>query len=843
MVGFTSVFIQAADQKNSSATGIYAEDRIKDETPACDRKSITEKWVDRALLTGSVTAAPAGRNILWYQQPAEIWEEALPLGNGRLGVMVFGGVADERLQLNEDSLWDGYPSDATNTNALQALPEVRRLIFEDQNLEAKQLGAKKMQGTKSILPYQSLGELFIETSHLKGVSDYQRTLNLETAVATVCYRKNGINYDREVFSSAPAGVIVVRLHADKAGSINLKMTLKREKDASCSAVEGDAQAIQLTGQVDRKDKEGIQRGLLFGARVKALAEGGSVTNTNGILTIDKADVVTLLIAGATSYPGMKKIAELLAQDISGKNYLPTNEGFPVPNEICAERIAKASNISYEQLKADHIRDHQSYFNRVALSLGTPDPEAEKLPTNERLKRLKTKGVSDPGFIALYFQFGRYLLIGSSRPGGLPANLQGLWAWQMQPPWNADFHANINVQMNYWPAEITQLAECHLPLFDLIDLMMKPGAQVAKVHYGTRGWAANFKTDPWGLVSSPGLGMDAIWPVGGIWLTRHAWEHYEFSGDKEFLEKGAWPQMKGAARFLMDYLVEAPDGSPVAGKLVTNPSSSPENYFMVGPNKKCDYTYGATMDLMIAREILTNCIKASNILKTDEEFRKECEKTLARLAPIQISPATGQIMEWIKDYKEREPHHRHTSHLYGLYPSNMITPATPELFEAARKSLIRRGDGGTGWGVAWKINMWARLRDGDHAALLLNNLVTFQTYPNLFDRHPPFQIDGNFGGTAGIAEMLLQSHIEDKKGVYEIHLLPALPSAWAEGSVSGLRARGGVTVDLDWKDGKLVEAQILSSLGGPLHLRLGDKCASFEMKPGQSIKVDSSLAKQ
>ncbi len=790
-------------------------------TPALERSNINAGWEDRATLSGESAAAPSGRHTLWYRQPAKVWEEALPLGNGRLGAMVFGGVTDERLQLNEDSLWDGYPLDTSNPDALKALPQVRKLLFEGKNKEAEALAGGNMMGRPAgVRPYQSLGEVLMETPAGAPVSAYRRTLDLTTAVATVAYTQNGTAFTREIFASAPAGAIVSRFTASKPKSINFRLTLKRQKDAKCLAHPTANNAILLRGQIDCKDAKGEQRGLRFAAQVMAVTTGGTVTNTDGILTVSDADSVTLLIAGATSYRGGD------------------------PEQLCATSLtnasaAKSAPAAYEALKAASIADYQKLAGRVAIDLGSAGADVDALPTNERLGRIK-QGQTDAGLVATYFQYGRYLLICSSRPGGLPANLQGIWAWQMNPPWNADFHTNINIQMNYWPAEIANLSECHLPLFDLMDGLVKPGGRVADVNYGARGWVVHHLTDPWGF-AAPADGLQGIWPVGSAWLAEHPFEHYQFTGDKEFLAKRGWPLMKGAARFILDFMVEAPAGTPVAGKLVTNPSYSPENTFILPDGKtRAVFTYGATMDIMIVHELLTNCILASKILNTDADFRKECETALAKLAPVRISPTTGRILEWIDDYKETEPTHRHTSHLYGLHPSSMITSATPELFEAARKVLLGRGDAGTGWSLAWKINMWTRLHDGDHAFLLLTNLLKSKTLPNLFDDHAPFQIDGNFGATAAIAEMLVQSQIRDANGTFELQLLAALPKAWPTGSVKGLCARGGFTVDLSWNDNQLTSARIVSKLGGPLKLQAGTNTASFATTPNQILTLDGAL---
>ena len=796
---------------------------------------IDARWADRAQITGVSGVRPAGREHLWYRQPAKVWEEALPLGNGHVGAMVFGGVADERIQLNENTLWDGYPQDPNNPEGLKALPEIQRLLFENKNREAVELAGRTMMGVpQRIRPYQSLGELWFDTPQMSA-ENYVRSLDLSTAVATTKFTSEGVNYTREYFASAPENVIVVRITADRRQQINLNLILRRDRDAQCRAIASDPQSLLLTGRVNRRDGDDNERGVRFAAQVKAVAENGTVkverdaTTNLHILSVKDADVLTLYIAGATDYPGMKNLA--MGNVVYGEN----------PEKQVEELIARALRKPYSQLKAEHIADHQHFFNRVELNLAKVADEVEALPTDERIMLARQTGTPDLGLIETYFQFGRYLLIGSSRPGGMPANLQGLWVWQMNPPWNADFHTNINFQMNYWHAELTNLSELHIPFFDLTDVLIKPGERTAQVIYGARVWVVHHLTDAWGF-TAPADGAHGIWPVGAAWLAKHFWEHYAFTGDKVFLAERAFPVMKGAARFIMDFLVEAPAGTAYAGKLVTNPSHSPENAFFLPNGERSVFTYGATMDLQIIHNLLTNCIQASRILRVDADFRAECERTLSRIPDTRISPATGRIMEWAEDYREVEPHHRHTSHLFGLHPASQITVVgTPELAAAARKTLEARGDGGTGWGLAWKINMWNRLHDGDRAFKLLSVLLREKTLPNLFDDHPPFQIDGNFGATAAIAEMLVQSHLQNRNGSYEIELLPSLPKEMAEsGSVKGLKARGGFVVDLSWKDGQLVEARIESLLGERLNLRNGNRTFSSRTSKGQVIWVNTNL---
>lgn len=802
---------------------------------ASARKSrIGARWTDRARLSGSAPR-PEGKRLLWYRRPAEVWEEALPLGNGKLGAMIFGGVADERLQLNDNTLWDGYPLNPNNPEGAKALPEIQRLLFENKNNEAVELAGQTMMGIPArIKSYQSLGELWFDTPVMQA-ENYVRSLDLSTAVATTTFTSEGTTYTREYFASAADQVIVLRFTADQKNKINLSLALRREQDASSKHLASDPASLLLSGRISTKDEEGRLRGLRFAAQAKAVVAGqGSVEQVHDafghtdLLKVRNADTLTLYISGATNYPGLKNLAgETSAEE---------------PEARCEEIIAKALGKSYGQLKEAHIADHQAFFNRLEIDLGGAPADLEALPTDERLKQARKAGTPDAGLVELYFQFGRYLLIASSRPGGMPANLQGLWAWQMNAPWNADFHTNINFQMNYWPAEITNLSELHTPFFDLMDALAEPGRQTARLVYGARGWVVHHLTDAWGF-TAPADGPQGIWPMGAAWLAQHPWEHYCFTGDRDFLARRAFPLMKGAARFIMDFLVEAPAGTAYAGMLTTNPSYSPENAFILPDGRQSVFTYGATMDLEIIHNLLTNCILACRILKTDKAFRAECERTLKQLPPVRISRESGRIMEWAEDYREAEPHHRHTSHLFGLHPGNRITTeGAPGQAEAARKTLIARGDDGTGWGLAWKINMWNRLRDGNHAYKLLSVLLSAKTLPNLFDDHPPFQIDGNFGATAAIAEMLVQSHLYNPvDGTFSVCLLPSLPDAFARrGSARGIRARGGFIVDLWWENGKLSQARILSTLGGKLRLRAGNVQKEYATKRGEILTVEFSV---
>jgi alpha-L-fucosidase 2 len=754
------------------------------------------------LASQSVGASPlfaVDELTLWYGRPAGQWTEALPVGNGRLGAMVFCGVEKERLQLNENTFWSGGPYDPNNPDALAALPEARRLIFVGKYIEARDLVGKRMMGKPlRQQSYQPIGDLVLEFAGHEKATDYRRELNLDTAIASTSYRLGGVQFKREVFASPVDQVIVVRLTADKPEQLSFSATLTTPQQ-TISVQQADGFTSQLDGI--GPDVQGVKGAIRFSAQLRAIVDGGKVTVEKERTTVTAANSVTLFVSIATSYVN--------SRDVSGDavaraaKYLPTAAAKP-----------------FDKLRRDHIAEHQRLFRRMSLDLGRS--EAMNRPSDERLKSFADG--NDPQLAALMFQFGRYLLISSSRRGGQPATLQGLWNDRTDPPWGSKYTININTEMNYWPAEVTNLAECHEPLFKLIGELVEPGSRTAKIHYGAGGWVCHHNTDIW-RATAPCDGPHAgMWPCGGAWLCKHLWDHFEFSGDREFL-KSAYPPMRGAAEFFLDTLVE----EPKRHWLVTCPSLSPENEHHKGV-KVCA---GPTMDIEIIGDLFDHCIKSAEILGIDSEFRERLAAARKRFPPLQIG-RLGQLQEWLDDWDKPDDHHRHVSHLYALFPSNQITPGkTPELLAAARKSLKLRGDGGTGWSKAWKINWWARMADGDHAYKMLEEAITGNTYPNLFDAHPPFQIDGNFGATSGIAEMLLQSHAG------EISLLPALPKAWPTGSVSGLRARGGVEVDLAWRNGRLTSATLTATLDGPQRIRVPAGSGVAEIESGAKTIVNQT----
>ena len=756
------------------------------------------------LLAAACTPKEETDLKLWYDEPAAKWVEALPVGNGRLGAMVFGDPAKEHLQLNEETVWAGQPNSNANPNVdPNAIDEIRDLIFEGKYRAAQDMVDQKIFfKVNHGMSYQSVGDLYLEFPGHEDYTSYYRDLDISDATASVSYAVDGVTYEREVISAFEDDVVAVRLTASEKGKITFNASLTSpHRKQNVGVEDGDIVLWGVTG-----DQEGLEGRVEFTSRVRVIHKGGELEAGETGLSLSGADEALVLVSTGTNFVDYKTLtadAAKKAKDI----------------------LDKAASKAYKSMRKAHVAEYQKYFDRVSLDLGTTPAAAAT--TDVRVKDFAAG--DDPQLVELYFQFGRYLLICSSQPGGQPANLQGIWADGLSPAWDSKYTTNINVEMNYWPAEIGNLTEMHEPFIQMVKEVAQTGAETAKKMYGTRGWVLHHNTDIWRITGPVDFAASGMWPTGGAWFCRHLWEHYLHTGDKEFLAE-VYPVMKGAAEFFVDFMIPEPDH----GWMVIAPSNSPENAFMRDPG---DVTVcaGTTMDNQMVSELFTNIITAASVLGTDADFADSLAVLKSKMAPMQIGQH-AQLQEWMYDWDNPNDHHRHVSHLYGLFPGNQISPwRTPELFAAARNSLNYRGDPATGWSMGWKVCLWARLLDGNRAYKLITDQLSPAgstgfwgkggTYPNLFDAHPPFQIDGNFGCAAGIAEMMLQSH----DGA--VHVLPSVPDRWADGKVSGLVARGGFVVDIEWQDGKISVIKVKSELGGNLRIRTADALA---MKDGKAL---------
>ncbi len=777
------------------------------------------------LLPSPAFCAPL---ILWYDKPAGPWEEALPIGNGYMGAMIFGGVPDERIQFNQDTLWTGQPHDYDRAGAGDYLPQIRQLVFAGKVAEAATIARQHfLSDPVRQKAFQPFGDLHLQVALPGSISGYHRQLDLQTAQASVSYTSGGVKFERIAFASYPDDVIVIHLSADQPGRIAFAVRMDSPHKSSGTRPL-DSDTLVMDGQV-ADPTNGGKLGMKFESRLRALSDGGQISTNGNTLTIQNANSATLLLVAATDFVNF--------QDITGD-----------PSARCEQTLQKIQGKTYDQLLAAQQADYTAEFNRVKLDLGQND--RDELPTDRRLRFVVAGGngpstakdapapeslaqsglQADPALCALFFQFGRYMLISSSRPGTQAANLQGVWNELLNPPWESKYTTNINVEMNYWPAEVTNLADCTGPLFDLIHDLTISGHRTAEALYHSRGWVVHHNTDIW-RGTAPINNIDGVWPTGGAWLCWHLWEHYLFTGDADFLAKSAYPAMKDASLFFVDSLVK----DPTTGFLVTCPSFSPE---------QGDLCAGPAMDMQLIRALFDSTMSAAKILGVDADLVSQLADIRAKLAPDKIGKY-GQLQEWQQDIDKPNNNHRHMSPLWGLFPGDEFSPETPKLFDAAKVLLKWRGDGSTGWSYAWRIPLWARVNDGEMAYRQLYLQMAKRVFPDLFDKCGPFQVDGNFGAAAGIAEMLLQSqwHSESDPTRRRIDLLPALPRAWPSGSVSGLCARDGFEADMNWSDGKLTSATLRSKLGKPCEIHYGDKTVTLNTEAGQSYSFDGDLGRK